>query len=383
MSAPPPDAAARYLDVVVRLLPSARSQWGEAMRAELGTITSPAERRRFALGCTRVALSPTPGTRAIAHHLAALGAAALVLAAALALTRAIGPTVPVLVLLAVLAWLGRRPGPFGPVAPGRAARAVRIGGLALVGSFLLVMAVERGTAGLLQPDHDGTVVTLLLTFLAAALLAVTARASRLADAALGFGSAAGLASGVAAFAVLPFAHHAEPLAARLPGRGTWLALVVFGAPALAALLTHRRTRCGDQAVAAALCAGMFAALVAALAGLGTVALLPGQIPHLPGEMMLPGTSASARAAEDAIAASDDYAGLLLFGTLLTASLWAMARPPSRAWMTVGLLAVLGLPPIALAASAQDFPGITAITTATVLVVVAAVATTRAGTARSS
>ena len=61
----------------------------------------------------------------------------------------------------------------------------------------------------------------------------------------------------------------------------------------------------------------------------------------------------------------------------------MARPPSRAWMTVGLLAVLGLPPIALAASAQDFPGITAITTATVLVVVAAVATTRAGTARSS
>ena len=238
--------------------------------------------------------------------------------------------------------------------------------------------MEDGTAGLLQPDHGGTVVTLLLTFLAAAMLAVTARDSRLADVALAFGSVAGLASGAAAFAVLPFAQHAEPLAARLPGRGTWLALVVFGAPALAACLAYRRTRCGDQAVATALCAGMFAALVAALAGLAAVAFFPGQIPHLAGEIMMPGTSASARAAEDAIAASDRYAGLLVFGALLAASLWAMARPPGRAWMTVGLLALLGLPPIALAASARDFPGIAAVTTATLLVMIGAVATTRPG-----
>ena len=87
---------------------------------------------------------------------------------------------------------------------------------------------------------------------------------------------------------------------------------------------------GDQAVATALCAGMFAALVAALAGLAAVAFFPGQIPHLAGEIMMPGTSASARAAEDAIAASDRYAGLLVFGALLAASLWAMARPPGRA-----------------------------------------------------
>ena len=285
-------------------------------------------------------------------------------------------------MLAGLAWLGRRPGPFGPVAPGAAARAVRIGGFALAGSFLLVQAVEHGTAGLVRPDRDGTVVTLLLTFLAAALLAVTARGSRLADVTLAYGSAAGLVSGAAAFAVLPFAQHAEPLAARLPGRGSWLALVVFGAPALAACLTYRRTRCGDQAVATALCAGMFAALVAALTGLAAVAFFPGQIPH-PGELMIPGTSASARAAEDAIAASDRYAGLVLFGALLATVLWGMARPPGRAWMTVGLLALLGLPPIALAASAQDFPGIAAITTVTLVVVIGAVATTRPGRTRSS
>ena len=87
VSAPPRAMrAARYLDVVVRLLPRPGASGVKRCGPSSATITSPAERRRFALGCTRVALSPTPGTRAIAHHLAALGAAALVLAAALALT---------------------------------------------------------------------------------------------------------------------------------------------------------------------------------------------------------------------------------------------------------------------------------------------------------
>jgi hypothetical protein len=352
------------------------------MRAELATIENASERRRFALSCTRVALSPTAGTRVRGRQMAALGAAGLVLAAAVALTDTIGPTVPALATLTTLGWLGRRPGAFGPVGPGRAPRAVRAGGFAIAGLFLAVATVQNGVSGLLRPDHDGSFIMLLLTFVTAAFLAITARGSHLGGVALASGAIAGVASGAAAFAALPFAQNAPPLAAGLPGDSTWLALVVFGAPAAAALLTRRRTRCADQAVGAALAAGTFAALVVALLGLGAVALFSGQIPHLAGEIMMPGASTSARQAEDAIAASDNYAGLLTFCALLASILWAVARPPSRAWMTVGLLVLLGLPPVALASSAPDFPGIAAITSATVMVVIAAVVTTRPGTARS-
>jgi hypothetical protein len=380
VSSPTRDWASRYLGLIVRLLPESRRQWGHAMLAELATIERSSERRRFALSCTRVALFPA---RALAHLLATAGAAGLVLVAAVALTNLIGPAVPVLLALALLAWLGRRPGAFGPVGPERAARVVRACGFALVGLFLLIGVVQNGLSGLFRPHHNGPVVTVLLTFLAAAFLAITARGSRLGSAALASGAVAGLAAGLAAFLVLPFAQHAAPLAAGLPASGTWLALVAFGAPAAAALVTGRRTRRADQAVTAALCAGTFAALVAALLGLGAIALFPGQIPHLAGEIMMPGTSAAAREAEDAIAASDQYAGLLTLGALLAAIMWAAARPPSRAWMTVGLLVLLGLPPVVLGSSARDFPGATAITFATLMVVIGAVVTTRPGTARAS
>ncbi len=107
---------------------------------------------------------------------------------------------------------------------------------------------------------------------------------------------------------------------------------MFGAPAAAALLTARRTDRASAGVEAALCSATFAALVSALLGLGAVALFPGQIPHLAGQIMMPGTSAAARQAEDAIAASDRYEVLLAFGSLLAANLWAVARPPGRAQM---------------------------------------------------
>ena len=52
-------------------------------------------------------------------------------------------------------------------------------------------------------------------------------------------------------------------------------------------------------------------------------------------MMMPGASAAARRAEDAIAASDRYEGFFSLGVLLAASLWAVARPPARPQTTRG------------------------------------------------
>lgn len=383
MSAPERDSARRYLDLVVRLLPESRRQWGDALRAELATIESAPERRRFALSCTRVALSPTVRARARAHRLATVAAAGLMLAGAVALTSVIGPALPTLAMLTALALLGRRPDALGPVAPQRAPRVARTSGFALVGSFLLVEVVQDGTSGLIRPSHHGAFVTLLLTFLAAVVLAITARGSRVGSVALILGAAAGLASGVAGFLVLPFAQNAPPLGAGLPGEATWLTLIVFGAPVAAALLTGRRTGRADQAVTAALVAATLAALLVALLGLAAIALFPGRIPHLAGELMMPGTSAAAREAENAIAASDQYAGLLAFGALLAALLWVMARPPTRAWLVVGLLVLLGVPTIALGSSARDFPGAAALTSATLVVVICAVATTKPRRAGSS
>ena len=291
------------------------------MRAELAALENAADRRRFALSCTRVALVPTAGPR--------LGVASLVLVAAVALAGVIGPAIPALASLAALAWLGRRPGAFGPVRRGRVARAVRAGGLALPCAIVLIDALQGGMPGLLQPDHHGRLVTLVLAFLAAAFLAVSADGSRLGDDVLAAGAIAGLVAGAAAFALLPFAQNAAPLASGLPGSGWWLALVVFGAPLGAAWAVGGRARSAARGVEAVLCSATFAAFAVALLGLGAIALFPGQIPHLAGQMMMPGASAAARRAEDAIAASDRYEGFFSLGVLLAASLWAVARPPAR------------------------------------------------------
>ena len=359
------DLAARYLDLIARLLPAARSEWGRAMRGELASISGSAERRRFALGCTRVILLPGARSRGLAA-----GAISLVLGGEIALTDAIGPTVPVILVLALLAWLGRRPGFFGPVRPDRAARAVRSAGYAVACLCLLPQMIEDAT-GLLQPIHAGRAFALTVTLCAAAGVATTARTSRLGGAALAAGAATGLVAGLAAFVVLPFERSGTPLADGLPGHGRWLALVVFGAPAVAALVAGARTLRADQAVMAALCAGTVAALSVALLGLNAIALFPERVPDAAGRLMLPGTSAAARHAEDVIAASDPYAGLLIFGALLAAILLGMARPPTWPGTRFTLLALAGIPPVALALSARDsFPGAAAIAFCTATVVLA-------------
>ena len=68
---------------------------------------------------------------------------------------------------------------------------------------------------------------------------------------------------------------------------------------------------------AAACAGTFAALDRrGCSGFAAIGLFPHSVPDIVGPVMVPGTSAAARQAEDAREASDPYWGYLLFSALL-------------------------------------------------------------------
>jgi hypothetical protein len=314
VSAPARDWAARTLDLVVRVLPGAKREWRDAMRGELATIAGASERRRFVFGCLRAAL---------------------------------------------LCRFARRPGWLGPAQPGKAAMIVRAGGLALAGG------------GLLLPLGGVRLPALLVAFLAVAIMAVTARGTRVSGIALAASGVAGLVAGLTGYVSTPFDRHDAPLAHGLPGGAGWMILILFAAPAAAALLAGHRTLRAEQAVMAATGTGAFGSVVFALLGFGGIALFPHSVPDASGPM-LPGTSAAARHAESVIAASDTYWGFLAFGTLLAALLWAMARPPAKADLKLAVLALFAVPPIALAVAG----GAGTIALATAAVALTAVFTTR-------
>ena len=185
------------------------------MQAELATLARPSERWRFALGCTRAALLPSAEARGAWLPFAVTITAAVVAVAEYALATAIGQTVPLLFVLALLAWRGRHPGYFGPVRPDRAARAVRASGYALV-AFSLVALIAADGGGLLQPTpaNWGPVFAIMLTLLAALFLALTARGTRFGSIGLAAGSLAGLVAGLATFAVMPFEHGGDVIGRR-------------------------------------------------------------------------------------------------------------------------------------------------------------------------
>jgi energy-converting hydrogenase Eha subunit A len=208
--------------------------------------------------------------------------------------------------------------------------------------------VDAGVAGLFRPMHGGVPWTLALGGLAAAFTAATARASRTGDIALVAGTCAGVAAGAAGFAVLPFARIGTPLAHALPWHGSWLVAAVFGAPAIAALVTAARTRNSDQTVMAVACAGAIAALTVALLGIAAIILFPHSVPDIVGSALPPGTPAAARQAENATEAADPYWGFLVFGGLLALLFWATSRPPETRDLARLLLASLAAPAVALA-----------------------------------
>jgi energy-converting hydrogenase Eha subunit A len=181
-------------------------------------------------------------------------------------------------------------------------------------------------------------------------------------------------AGAAGFAVLPFARIGRPLADALPWQGSWLVAAVFGAPAIAALMTAARTRSSDQSVIAVACAGAIAALTVALLGIAAIILFPHSVPDIVGSALPPGTPAAVRQAENATEASDPYWGFLAFGGLLALLFWATSRPPQTRDLARLLLACLAAPAVALAFAG----GAGTIALATAAVVLVAVARARRG-----
>jgi hypothetical protein len=364
-------APERYLGAVVRLLPASRRQWGRAMQAELAAIDGASERWRFVLGCTRVAALP-PARPGVVPALAVAAGAAGVVAGEFALAGLVGQTIPLLLVLALLAWLGRRPGYLGPVGPSRSARAVRAGGYVAVAAYLVAIAADGD--GVLQPNRAnwGPVFTLMPTLFTVLFLALTARGSRLGSTALATGVVGGLVAGLAAFAAIPFQETETSLG------GGRLMIVAFAAPVAAALVTRARRQDQEQQVGAALSAATIAALVVALLGFAAVVVFPRSLDGVRA-IMLPGTSHADLQTEQDIGASDTYWGVLMLATMLAAMLLVALRP-SRGRASSGLLALLALPPalfgVALAGSAPKAAAVTLAAAALALAAAAVIAPAR-------
>jgi hypothetical protein len=333
----------RYLAAIIRLLPATRREWGHAMQAELATIEAGSDRWRFVLGCTSAALLPLARDGAVWRPLAATAGAAVVVAGEIVLADAVGQTVPLLLVLALLAWLGRRPGYLGPVRRDRAARVVRTGGYVVVTGYLVALIAGDGD-GFLQPNRAnwGPVFALMLTLLTVLFLALTARSTRFDSVALGLGIGGGLVAGVAAFAAIPFQETNTSLADGLPANGGWLMILALAVPAIVALVTRARPQCAEQAASAALCAGAIAALVVALLGFAAIVLFPQSLDDVRA-IMLPGASNAELRAEQDIGSSDTYWGVLLLAGMLAAVLWVTLRS-LRPGTTFALLALLAAPP---------------------------------------
>jgi hypothetical protein len=214
--------------------------------------------------------------------------------------RRLDVTVTVL-MLAGLPWLARRF--FGPAGRGRAARAVRAGGYAVVVAVLLVKAAVEwsGYTGLAGASRlagvwAGEIVFLIvLALYVAGILAVTAQRPPIRPPALVIGTGAGLAAGVIMYALPPVGgllHIAGGWPGRVYGAARVLAVLAVLAAGVAAGMAAARRASGQgsklsladvrarQGVATGLCAGATAALVVCVLGIGTAAFVPQALDRL-------------------------------------------------------------------------------------------------------
>jgi hypothetical protein len=309
------------LAVAVRLLPTGRCEWGAAMRAELAGIRKGRDRWRFAAGCVRVVATEPAVLRRVGYPLLMIA----VLAAALGWTAPIRYAalrwglVGLVWTLVLVAWLGRRPGPLGPVTANPAARGLRAGGYLLVGALAVEAVVFMAQAG--NPEDKARngvpIYTVIFVGYLLGLLALTAHRSTATTRTL---VASTIAGGAAALGWAVAVLVAPPIPPDVTSAVLLIALGM-GAAAVAAGL-----RAGARAaLVAAVCAGTVAALlilnvVGALSTFGP----PSLIPDLAPAALTPADDL----AQSRIEIGDSYLWVLLFGWL-TAVLQAVVSMATR------------------------------------------------------
>jgi len=306
-----------------RLMPAARRDWIQAIRAESSAVPSGLGRLAWLAGGVQVIAQEVLSARRIGRLLL------FALAAAVA-TRANWPGPPgrfatviaridvatALLLLAGLPLLARWF--LGPASSTRLARSLRIGASAAILALMVAKAsVLRGvpaeTGPALQFDWFGQIVFLVvMAGYVAGILAVTARRSRVAPATLAIGTGAGIALGVVMYAVAPLGLTNNATEPWLPGSDidpvvalAWILLL--GGPVAAGGLAARRYRGPGgsgpidyariwQGVAAGFLTTGIGALIVTVLGTGTVALMPraAWLRHLlyPGQHLLPAVAHS-------------------------------------------------------------------------------------------
>jgi len=354
---------------LTRLMPAERRAWAEALWAEAGQVPPGLARLGWRAGAVRL----------VARE-ALLAAKALVFAAAAVWVVHVvwpGPAgdpatavnrLDVVTVVAVLAglpllarWL------FGPAAPGWMARVLRFSAYAAVLVLTLAKAsveqvrdnpaaLPRLSSDASVPVKDGMIYTwfvesiflLVVAVYVAAILVATARRPQVARATLAAGTGAGLVLGAVMYTVAPLglaSHATDPWLHGFPiGLIVLLAWVLlFGGPVLAGVVAARcyhgpgsleqvakaKTR---QAAVAGFLATAVGALMVAVLGSATIALMPraGWVLHwlYPGQH-LPGAVAYAHELAASVRA-DNYGMILLvfpvIGLLMGLAGGGMAAP---------------------------------------------------------
>jgi hypothetical protein len=292
-----------------RLVPARRRDWAEAVWAEAYEVPSGLRRLAWLAGGVRVISTEALMARRIGRSLLFAVAAAVAAWAAwpgspngFATVVARIDVITTVLALAGLPWLTRWF--LGPASGSWLARFLRVGGYAAVLALMVAKAsvsrvVYAPAAGVWQAmggparrfDWFGQILFLLvMAGYAAAILAVTARRSRVAPATLAIGTGAGIALGAVMYAVAPLGLSKDATEPWLAGSAidpvvalAWILLLV--GPAVAGGVAGRRYRgpgspgqlpnatiwqCG---MAGFLATGVGALIVTVL-GTGTVALMP-------------------------------------------------------------------------------------------------------------
>jgi hypothetical protein len=319
------DLAARLLDGVLRLMPAGRGEWGRAMRAELAAIGPARQRLSFAVSCARAVAGQPAAYRRAGYSL--LVAGALVVAAARAATLAYLPlrlgVVGLVGVLVALSWLGRRPGPLGPVGRSAPARLVRAAGYLLVAVLTLGLLPSLGK----HPDQASDAARIapvftvvLATFLVGFLTLTTQRSAANARV-----LAAGAGAGVAAAAVWTLG----VLVIRPIPTSITPAVLLVGAGMVAAGLANagrHASRAGhERSLLAALSAGVIGALlifqlVVVLSTFGPPSLIP--------DLAAPALTAADDLAQSRDEIQDPYV-VVAFGAFILAALLTIAALDAR------------------------------------------------------